>query len=94
MKSLGDFTVMAYFKGGNGLKTATGVTCRQGRTVAVDPKVIPYGTYLWIEGVGMRVAEDCGGFTGNVLDLYFKTESQCWDWGKRTREVWIVEGAK
>jgi 3D (Asp-Asp-Asp) domain-containing protein len=90
-KSLGMFTVVAYCQGGNGLLTATGATCKAGRTVAVDPKVIPYGTRIYIDGIGERIAEDCGGFRGKVVDVYFKTAAECWDWGKRQREVWIIE---
>ena len=88
---LGAFTVVAYYKGGNGLLTATGTTCKANRTVAVDPKVIPYGTHIWIEGLGERVAEDCGGFRGKVLDVFFNTRSDCYEWGKRTRKVWVMK---
>lgn len=91
MTSLGEFKICAYYKGGNGLLTATGVACEDGRTVAVDPNVIPYGTRLYIEGVGERIAEDCGGFRGNVLDLYMTEEAACWEWGVRSREVWVIE---
>jgi len=90
-KSLGMFTVVAYCQGGNGLLTATGVTCKAGRTVAVDPKVIPYGTRIYIDGIGERIAEDCGGFRGKVVDVYFLDRETCLSWGKRQREVWIIE---
>jgi 3D (Asp-Asp-Asp) domain-containing protein len=91
MRSLGQFTVVAYYKGGNGLLTATGVQCQEGVTVAVDPKVIPYGTRIYIEGIGERIAQDCGGFRGNVVDVYFPDRKTCVDFGKQKLEVWIIE---
>lgn len=50
--------------------TATGTHVTPGRTVAVDPAVIPLGTRVYIDGVGWRVAEDTGGaIKGNIIDL-------------------------
>jgi len=49
--------------------TATGTTVRKG-TVAVDPRVIPLGTQMYIPGYGYGVAEDTGGSViGNIIDL-------------------------
>ena len=52
------------------LRTATGTRATAGRTIAVDPKVIPYGTKVYIEGWGYRIAEDCGGFSGKHIDIF------------------------
>jgi 3D (Asp-Asp-Asp) domain-containing protein len=74
-----------------GQRTASGTWPAVG-TAAVDPEVIPLGTRLWIEGYGEAVAEDTGGLVkGNIIDLYFPTEDQCWQWGRRQVEVRILE---
>lgn len=50
--------------------TATGVPVVEGRTIAVDPSVIPYGTQVIIGG-HVFTAEDCGGaIKGNRIDIY------------------------
>ncbi|GGE22998.1 hypothetical protein GCM10011571_26330 [Marinithermofilum abyssi] len=74
-----------------GNKTATGTTPRRG-TVAVDPDVIPLGTRLYIPGYGQAVAEDTGGAVdGNVIDLYFDSEEEAIQWGRRNVTVYILE---
>ncbi len=77
--------------------TATGTTVRVG-TVAVDPKVVPYGTRMFIvtnDGsyiYGIGTAEDCGGSIKNHrLDLYFPTEPECWNFGARTCTVYFLD---
>ena len=53
-----------------GRQTATGATCYEGRTVAVDPTVIAYGTKLLIDG-HVYTAEDCGSSVkGDWIDIY------------------------
>lgn len=54
--------------------TATGVTARQNRTIAVDPAVIPLGSIVMIDGQEY-VAEDVGGaIKGNVIDVWVEKE--------------------
>lgn len=78
--------------------TSTGKVPQVGY-VAVDPKVIPYGTELYIVSTdgtrtyGYAVAEDTGGAmrSGRVLvDLYMDTESECYNWGRRDVNVYIL----
>lgn len=75
---------------GYGNMTATGKRAVEGRTIAVDPKIIPYGTELYIDGVGYRIAEDCGGLVkGKHIDVYFDCHSKVDAFGKRYAEVEI-----
>ncbi|OQB13989.1 MAG: Cell wall-binding protein YocH precursor [Firmicutes bacterium ADurb.Bin193] len=78
-------------------RTATGTTTKVG-TVAVDPKVIPLGTRLYIEApdgswtYGSAVAADTGGaIKGNKIDLYMETYQEAIKFGRRTAKVYILE---
>lgn len=83
------FEATAYTWTGN--RTASGTWPAVG-TVAVDPKVIPLGSRLYIEGYGEAVAEDTGGLVkGNIIDIYLPTEDQCRQWGRRQVEVRVLE---
>jgi 3D (Asp-Asp-Asp) domain-containing protein len=75
---------------GYGDMTATGKRAVEGRTIAVDPYVVSYGTELYIEGVGYRTAEDCGGLVkGKHIDIYFDSHSKVDAFGKKYAEVEI-----
>ena len=75
---------------GYGDMTATGKRAVEGRTIAVDPNTIPYGTELYIDGVGYRTAEDCGGLVkGKHIDIYFDCHSKVDAFGKKYAEVEI-----
>lgn len=76
---------------GWGNMTATGVTAREGRTIAVDPSVISYGTTVYIEGMGEYVAEDCGGaIKGNDIDIYLEDHDRVYQGGVDYCDVFIV----
>jgi 3D (Asp-Asp-Asp) domain-containing protein len=65
--------------------TATGTAVRKG-TVAVDPRVIPLGTRMYIPGYGYGVAEDTGGAViGNIIDLGYGV-NDVKDW----RSGWVA----
>lgn len=95
-KSLGKFKITAYCpcrecSGGYGKQTSTGKRARPRHTVAVDPRVIRYGTKLIIDGV-TYTAEDCGGgVKGRHIDVYFNSHSEVERFGKRYREVRTYE---
>ncbi len=75
---------------GNGL-TSTGAKTVVGRTIAVDPSVIPYGTKVYVEGYGWRVAEDCGGGVNQKhIDILVDTHKQALAMGTQNGGVWIL----
>jgi 3D (Asp-Asp-Asp) domain-containing protein/uncharacterized protein YabE (DUF348 family) len=89
-------TATAYSCEGYVGTTATGTVARVG-AIAVDPKVIPYGTRMYVvsnDGMyvyGYCTAEDCGGaIKGNKIDLYFDTISECYQFGRRSCTVYIL----
>lgn len=72
--------------------TATGTVPEEGRTIAVDPSVIPYGTKVYIDGMGIFTAEDCGGaIKGNHIDIYFGTHEGAKQFGTQRLYVTIVK---
>lgn len=70
-------------------KTASGTTPEEGRTIAVDKKVIPLGTHVLVDGVEY-VAEDTG-VRGNRIDIYFESHSDALEFGVQWVEVEEVE---
>lgn len=100
---LGEFCLTAYCPcmkccGKTDGITATGTTATEGRTIAVDPAVIPYGsavTLYYEDGtVHTYTAEDCGGgIKGNRLDIYFDDHQAARDFGVQTAYVYKEEAA-
>ncbi len=74
-----------------GRNTATGLAPGPG-TVAVDPRVIPLGSRLYIDGYGPGRAMDVGrSIKGNRVDVFFPTRQEAVQWGRRTVDVFILE---
>lgn len=76
--------------------TATGMRARRG-VIAVDPRVIPLGTKVFIEGLGrvpdygFAIAADTGGaIKGNLIDLYFEPGTTDGCSGRRKVKVYIL----
>jgi len=96
LKPLGVFSISAYdiclkCCGKKDGITSTGTHATVGRTIAVDPKIIPYGTRVYIEGIGYRTAEDCGGaIKGNEIDLLMATHGECRGFGIQQIKIWEV----
>jgi uncharacterized protein YabE (DUF348 family)/3D (Asp-Asp-Asp) domain-containing protein len=64
--------------------TASGVRVKEGRTIAVDPKIIPIGWWVYIEGIGFRRAEDTGSaIKGNKIDVYFDSNKTANKFGRK-----------
>ena len=73
-------------------KTATPGLKPQVGVIAVDPRVIPLGTKLYVEGYGKCVAGDTGGaIKGHRLDLFFNTKSEVRNWGRRKVKVYKLD---
>ena len=70
--------------------TASGEKAIEGITVAMD-KSIPFGTKIYIDGVGERIVQDRGGaIKGNKIDLYFDSHQEALNFGRQTKEVTIL----
>lgn len=89
-------TAYSHLDPGCDMITATGTTVRIG-SVAVDPKVIPYGTRMFIVSkdghvYGIATAEDCGGaIKGNEIDLYMPTREICFKYGVKQAMVYFLD---
>ena len=72
--------------------TATGKKPRPYHNLAVDPKVIPYGTRVYIpEFNKVFIAEDTGGaIKNNRIDIYMNNEYECRQWGVRNITIIIL----
>ena len=80
-----------------GSKTAMGTRARVG-AVAVDPKVIPLGSKLYIESMdgfasyGYATAEDTGGaIKGNRIDLFYNSNAEANRFGRRNVKVYVLD---
>lgn len=87
-------TAYSYSSNSRHNTTACGTPVRPG-VAAVDPKVIPYGTVMYIESAdgkhsyGYYIAEDTG-VRGNRIDLFMATERECERFGRRNVNIYIV----
>ena len=71
-------------------RTATGIIAHRG-VIAVDPKFIPLGTKVYVEGYGYAIAADTGGaIKGNIIDLYMDSTAEAIQWGRRNVTVYIL----
>ena len=89
-------TAYTHTDAGCDMITATGTTVHWG-TVAVDPRMIPYGTRMFIVSndgsfvYGVSAAEDCGGaIQGNRVDLYMPTTADCFAFGVRNCTIYFL----
>jgi 3D (Asp-Asp-Asp) domain-containing protein len=82
----------AYTAGCSGCSGYTAIGARAGRgIVAVDPRVIPLGTHLYIPGYGHAIAGDTGGaIHGNRIDLGFDSYADAMRFGRRVIQVYVL----
>lgn len=96
---LGEFNCTAYCSEqyehicgtGDGI-TASGAPVQAGVTVAADPDILPLGSAIYIDGVGLRYVQDTGSAVkGNALDVAVDTHSDALAWpGYGTHRVWLL----
>lgn len=81
-------------------KTSSGKPAEAGKTIAVDPRVIPMGSLVYVEGLdavgkkysGVYEAMDTGSaIKGNKIDIYMSTFSECVAFGRRNMKVYLLE---
>lgn len=71
--------------------TATGTKAKEGRTIAVDPDIIPLGSEVIINGHTYK-AEDVGGMIdGNRIDVYVDSHERAYELGIYDAEVLVKE---
>jgi len=72
--------------------TSSGKPAQVNRTIAIDPTVIPLGTRLYLEGIGIFVAEDTGGvIKGNKIDLFMNDHQKALEFGVKTTKAYILQ---
>ena len=100
MKYIGNFKLTFYCpckkcSGPYGHDTSSGAYATEGRTIAVDPKVIPEGSHVYIDGFGEFIAEDTGGkwVKGNHIDIFLEDHHRCLDsaHGIKHAEVYLMK---
>ncbi|MFS0576974.1 3D domain-containing protein [Sporosarcina sp. 179-K 3D1 HS] len=83
----------AYCKGCSGT-TAYGIDLRANpnqKVIAVDPRIIPLGTKVWVEGYGEAVAGDTGGaIKGNKIDVFIPSHSSAMEWGVKKVKLRVL----
>lgn len=79
-----------YDEGCNGV-TASGMPAKKG-VIAVDKRVIPFGTKVYVPGYGYAVAGDTGGaIKGNRIDLCYDSKAEAFGWGVRDVTIYILD---
>jgi 3D (Asp-Asp-Asp) domain-containing protein len=83
----------AYAPGSGGAdhRCATGALATRG-VIAVDPRIIPLGTHVYVPGYGYAIAADTGGaIKGNRIDLCYDTYDEAIHWGRRSVTIVILD---
>lgn len=72
--------------------TKSGTKAMPGQTIAVDPNIIPLGTKVYIEGLGIYTAEDIGSaIQGNRIDIFMETHQQAIHFGSQNLKIYMLE---
>lgn len=83
----------AYCEGCSGT-TAYGIDLRSNpnqKVIAVDPRIIPLGTRVWVEGYGEAIAGDTGGaIKGNKIDVFIPSYNGAMEWGVKKVKLKVL----
>ncbi|WP_160725699.1 G5 and 3D domain-containing protein [Bacillus sp. USDA818B3_A] len=83
----------AYCNGCSG-RTATGLNVRANpnmKVIAVDPRIIPLGSKVYVDGYGYAVAADTGGaIKGYIIDLLMPTKADAYRWGRKKVKITVL----
>lgn len=75
------------------VRTASGTIPKANRTIAVDKKVIPLGSIVYIQDLGYFVAEDTGSAVKhNTIDIYVDSHEEAKRLGVKHAQVFILKG--
>lgn len=93
VESLGEFRITYYCPcskccGKSDGITRMGTKATEGRTIGVDPEVIPLGSTVYIDGQPY-VAEDTGYKKGKIIDVFVEDHQRALELGVRKAEVFI-----
>jgi len=85
------YTASADECGNNKGITASGIKVKENRTIACPPQ-FPFGAKINIEGQGTFTCEDRGGaIKGNHIDIYVKTKSEAFAFGRQSLTATVVQ---
>ncbi|WP_318183949.1 3D domain-containing protein [Metabacillus idriensis] len=75
--------------------TATGINIKENpniKLIAVDPKIIPLGKKVWVEGYGVAIAGDTGGaIINHKIDVLMPNSAEAKKWGRKTVKIEILD---
>ncbi|MGD6794849.1 3D domain-containing protein [Metabacillus indicus] len=75
--------------------TAIGINIKENanmKLIAVDPKIIPLGSKVWVEGYGVAIAGDTGGAIKNhKIDVLMPNSAEARKWGRKTVKIEILD---
>ena len=96
MNSIGIYTLTGYCScakccGINSGITASGTNVKQGRTIAADTSILPFGTKVYINGNIYTVEDRGGAIKNNRIDIYFDSHNEALKFGIRQQEVYLIE---
>lgn len=75
--------------------TAIGINIKENpnmKLIAVDPKIIPLGKKVWVEGYGVAIAGDTGGaIVNHKIDVLMPNSAEARKWGRKTVKVEVLD---